>query len=154
MILLAGLIGADPLHNQGKLEANAFFGRLRCAHYIEHKFYSTESLSLYTIWGVLFLIFYGLQSPFYILLFDAQPPITGITLMILHVRSGMRRPNFSTLSVEDASISEHSYPSTQAKFASQHPANQTTHGDVQPARLGLSMFAFHPRSAGDASLWY
>ncbi|KAF8887300.1 hypothetical protein BD779DRAFT_1527340 [Infundibulicybe gibba] len=50
-----------------------------------------ESLALYTIWGVLFTIFYGLKSPINRVFGDTQCPIIGIAFVILHVRVGMRR---------------------------------------------------------------
>ncbi|KAF8884376.1 hypothetical protein BD779DRAFT_1674187 [Infundibulicybe gibba] len=55
-----------------------------------------ESLSLHTVWGVGFLISYGLASPLYILTSDAQSAVTGIAFMILHVRAGIRRLGCNT----------------------------------------------------------
>ncbi|KAF8871930.1 hypothetical protein BD779DRAFT_1574732 [Infundibulicybe gibba] len=62
-----------------------------------------ESLSLYTVWGIFFLVFYGLESFLYILISDTQSPVTGIAFMILNVRVGMRRSDPASVVTLDVS---------------------------------------------------
>ncbi|KAF8887297.1 hypothetical protein BD779DRAFT_1527324 [Infundibulicybe gibba] len=63
-----------------------------------------ESLSLYTIWGALFVIFYSLKSQISLLFLDTESPIVGIAFITLHVRVGMRRLGHdATISIEGPS---------------------------------------------------
>ncbi|KAF8884308.1 hypothetical protein BD779DRAFT_1536911 [Infundibulicybe gibba] len=62
-----------------------------------------ESLSLYTVWGIFFLVFYELGSFLYILISDTQSPVTGIAFVILNVRVGMRRSDPASVVTLDVS---------------------------------------------------
>jgi len=56
-------------------------------------FILVESLSLYSIWGMIFGILSGFNSPVSLVFGDTQCPMIGIAFALLYVRVGMRRIN-------------------------------------------------------------